>query len=63
GSAILEFMNQNRIKDVDLIMHGLPDKFVDHGTPDELFRDLKMDPKGVSEIMRDFLYTKEKVNA
>ena len=63
GSAILEFMNQNRIKDVDLIMHGLPDKFVEHGTPDELFRDLKMDPKGVSEVMRDFLYSRDKVNA
>jgi 1-deoxy-D-xylulose-5-phosphate synthase len=61
GSAILEFMNQQKIKDVDLIMHGLPDKFVEHGTPDELFRDLKMDPAGISEIIRNFLLTKEKV--
>jgi len=63
GSAILEFMNQNKITDVDLIVHGLPDKFVEHGTPDELFRALKMDPKGVSEVMRDFLYSRDKVNA
>jgi 1-deoxy-D-xylulose-5-phosphate synthase len=61
GSAVLEFMNQHRINDVELIVHGLPDKFVDHGTPDELYSDLKMDVKGVSEIMKDLLLQKEKV--
>jgi 1-deoxy-D-xylulose-5-phosphate synthase len=61
GSAVLEFMNQHRINDVELIVHGLPDKFVDHGTPDELYSDLKMDVKGVSEIMKDLLLQKEKI--
>ncbi len=62
GSAILEFMNQHNIKDVDVIVHGLPDRFVEHGTPDELFRDLKLDAKGISEIIKDHLLSKEKVN-
>lgn len=61
GSAILEFMNQQNIKDVDVIVHGLPDKFVDHGTPDELFSDLKLDTKGIVEIIKDHLLSKEKV--
>ncbi len=61
GSAILEFMNQYRINDVELLVHGLPDKFVDHGTPDELYSDLKMDVKGVSEIIKDLLLQKEKI--
>jgi 1-deoxy-D-xylulose-5-phosphate synthase len=61
GSAILEFMNQNNIKDVDLIVHGLPDRFIDHGTPDELYEELKMDGKGISGIIREFLISKEKV--
>ena len=61
GSAILEFMNQQKINDVDVIVHGLPDKFVEHGTPDELFRDLKLDAKGVTEIIKDHLLSKEKV--
>lgn len=60
GSAILEFMNQNKIDDVELIVHGLPDKFVEHGTPDELYSDLKMDVKGVSSIIKDLLLKKEK---
>jgi len=60
GSAVLEFMNQNKINDVDLLVHGLPDKYVEHGTPDELFRDLKLDPVGVAEVIKDHLFTKEK---
>ncbi|MFI5211845.1 MAG: transketolase C-terminal domain-containing protein, partial [Ignavibacteria bacterium] len=63
GSAVLEFMNQQKIHDVDVIVHGLPDKFVEHGTPDELFADLKMDVKGVSSIIKDLLLSKEKVSA
>jgi 1-deoxy-D-xylulose-5-phosphate synthase len=62
GSAVLEFMNQHNIKDVDIILHGLPDKFVDHGTPDELYRDLKMDGSGIAEIIREHLVSKEKAN-
>jgi 1-deoxy-D-xylulose-5-phosphate synthase len=61
GSAILEFMNQNKIKDVDVIVHGLPDKFIEHGTPEELYADLKMDGKGIAGIIREFLVSKEKV--
>ncbi len=60
GSAVLEFMNQSKIDDVDVIIHGLPDKFVDHGTPDELYSDLKMDVKGVSSIIKELLLKKEK---
>ena len=62
GSAILEFMNQNKITDVDLIVHGLPDKYVEHGTPDELFRDLKLDANGIKEIIKDHLLSKEKMS-
>jgi 1-deoxy-D-xylulose-5-phosphate synthase len=63
GSAILEFINQHKIQGVDVIVHGLPDRFIDHGTPDELYADLKMDGKGISSIIREFLIKKEKVSA
>ena len=61
GSAVLEFMNQNNIKDADVVVHGLPDKFIDHGTPDELYDLLKMDGKGIASIIREFLMAKEKI--
>ncbi len=61
GSAILEFMNQNKIKDADVIVHGLPDRFIDHGTPEELYEELKMDGKGISSIIKEFLFSKQKI--
>ena len=61
GSAILEFMNQNRIKNVDVIVHGLPDKFIEHANPDEQYEALKMDGKGIAEIIKDLLLNKEKI--
>jgi 1-deoxy-D-xylulose-5-phosphate synthase len=61
GSAILEFINQNKIKDVDVLVHGLPDKFIGHATPEELYEELKMDGKGLVSIIKDFLLLKEKV--
>jgi 1-deoxy-D-xylulose-5-phosphate synthase len=63
GSAILEFVNQHKIKDVDILVHGLPDRFIEHGTPDELYTELKMDGKGIASIIREFLVSKEKVEA
>lgn len=61
GSAVLEFMNQNQIKNVDVLVHGLPDKFIDHAAPEELYSDLKMDGKGIASIVKDFLLSKDKV--
>ncbi|MCX7877661.1 MAG: 1-deoxy-D-xylulose-5-phosphate synthase, partial [Ignavibacteria bacterium] len=62
GSAVLEFINQQRIKNCEIIVHGLPDRFIEHGTPEELYRDLKMDPKGIAEIASEFLEEKEKIH-
>jgi len=62
GSAVLEIINQNKIKDVDIIVHGLPDRFIDHGTPEELFEELKMDGKGIASIVRELLTKKEQVS-
>jgi 1-deoxy-D-xylulose-5-phosphate synthase len=62
GSAILEFINIHNIKDIDVIVHGLPDRFIDHGTPEELYRDLKLDGSGIASIVKELLLSKEKVN-
>ena len=63
GSAVLEFMNQNNIRDAEVLIHGLPDRFVDHGTPDELYEELKMDGKGIASVIKEFLLSKEKISA
>ena len=61
GSAILEFMNQNRIKNADVIVHGLPDKFIEHANPEDQYASLKMDGIGIAEIIKDLLLNKEKI--
>lgn len=54
GSAVLEFM-----ADHDYHVHvgriGLPDKFVDHGSPDELYREYGLDQQGIYKAARAFI--------
>ncbi len=53
GSAVAEYFAKNNIKNVRLKMHGLPDRFVDHGTPNELYRDYGLDAQGIAAVVRD----------
>ncbi len=55
GSAISEFITENKIKDVDLIIHGIPDRVIQHGTQEELFEILKLDSKGIAETALEFI--------
>ncbi len=58
GSAISEFAEQYGYKN-DILMHGLPDKFIEHGSLDELYSLLKLDAKGIAEVTSMF-YCREK---
>jgi 1-deoxy-D-xylulose-5-phosphate synthase len=53
GSAVAEFMAQNNFKN-DILIHGIPDRFIEHGKPEELYEELKMDAKGIAEVTREF---------
>lgn len=53
GSAISEFAAQHNFKN-DILMHGIPDRFIEHGKPEELYEELKMDAKGIAEVTREF---------
>lgn len=55
GSAVLESISRNGLTDVAVKLHGLPDEFVEHGSPKELYRLLKLDGPGVAEITKEFL--------
>src|SRR5690606_35569700 len=45
GSAVAEFAVQHNYKN-DILIHGIPDRFIEHGTPEELHEELKIDGKG-----------------
>lgn len=53
GSAVLEFMADNQYSS-ELKRIGIPDKFIDHGTTDELYRDYGLDQQGIYQTVRSF---------
>jgi 1-deoxy-D-xylulose-5-phosphate synthase len=55
GSAVSEYFVQQPDFNSDILIHGIPDRLVEHGTQAELFNDLKMDGEGIAEITAEFL--------
>ena len=60
GSAVSEFTSQYGYKN-DILLHGLPDRFIEHGKPEELHAELKLDPEGIFEVVSEFLKEKIKI--
>lgn len=54
GAGVAEYMANNNFKS-DLLMIGLPDKFVDHGTQAELHKMLEIDPEGIARRISGFI--------
>lgn len=54
GSAVLEFMADHQYNAV-LKRIGIPDKFIDHGTTDELYREYGLDQHGIYRTIKAFM--------
>ena len=54
GSAVLEFMAENGYSSRIKIL-GIPDRFIEHGTPDELYRECGIDARGITETVLNML--------
>ena len=52
GSAILEFMNEHNYKATVKIM-GIPDRYIEHGSPKELYNEIEIDAPHIAEAIRD----------
>jgi 1-deoxy-D-xylulose-5-phosphate synthase len=58
GSAVSEYFS-NKTYSAPKILHlGISDHFVTHGTTQELYKVLKLDPKGIAESIKIFLSKK-----
>ncbi|MBX7043592.1 MAG: 1-deoxy-D-xylulose-5-phosphate synthase [Ignavibacteria bacterium] len=57
GSAVSEFAVQHGYKN-DILIHGVPDRFIDHGKPEELHKDLRLDAEGIFSIAKEFISKK-----
>jgi 1-deoxy-D-xylulose-5-phosphate synthase len=55
GSAVLESLGKQGLMNVTVKFHGLPDSFVEHGLPSELYQALKLDGPGIAEVTKEFL--------
>ncbi len=54
GSAVAEFMAQHGYC-AQLKTLGIPDEYIPHGTPEELYRDCGFDAQGIAKIIREML--------
>ena len=57
GSAVIEYANDNSYK-AKIIRLGIPDRFIDHGTPEELYRECGYDADGIASAARNLVVSK-----
>ncbi len=61
GSAVLEFMAENNFSATVKLL-GIPDKFIEHGSPEDLYKECGIDVKGITNSVLDLLGTEKVVN-
>ena len=54
GSAVLEFMSDNGYH-INVKRLGIPDTFVEHGTPEELYNMLGLDAEGIVDSLKKLI--------
>jgi len=59
GSAVLESLSKQGLTHVAARLHGLPNDFVEHGAPNELYKMLKLDAGGIALVVREFLHSRK----
>jgi 1-deoxy-D-xylulose-5-phosphate synthase len=57
GSAVLEWLNDNGFK-TRVIRLGIPDRFIDHGTQPELYRECGIDTDGLYQTVQKLVAPK-----
>ena len=58
GSAVLEFMAENDYK-AEIIRMGIPDSFIEHGTPDELYATIGLSTEGIEKKINEMIRVEE----
>jgi 1-deoxy-D-xylulose-5-phosphate synthase len=58
GSAVLESLSRHGLGHVAVKLHGLPNEFVEQGSPAELYRRLRLDGEGIAHVVREFLHAR-----
>ena len=56
GSAVLEEIAKLNCTNLQVLNLGLPDEFITHGKPDELYKLLSLDAVGLAKTIKDFYF-------
>ncbi|MDE3058720.1 MAG: 1-deoxy-D-xylulose-5-phosphate synthase, partial [Bacteroidota bacterium] len=59
GSAVMEALTQFQHRHVHLKLHGLPDQFIEQGSPSELLALARLDAKGIASVVKSFCEERE----
>lgn len=54
GSAVLEYCADNRM-DLTIRRMGIPDRFIEHGTPEELYAEIGLNAGGIEKVLREMI--------
>lgn len=55
GSAILEYLAEKNYNNIRILNLGIPDKFIEQGSQDELLREVRLDAESIAEEITQFL--------
>jgi 1-deoxy-D-xylulose-5-phosphate synthase len=56
GSSVLEYAeSQKSNRENEIYIHGIPDKYIEHGTQQELLHMLKLDSTGIASLIKELL--------
>ncbi|MBS1658903.1 MAG: 1-deoxy-D-xylulose-5-phosphate synthase [Bacteroidetes bacterium] len=61
GSAILEFMSDHGY-DAEVKRLGIPDKFIEHGSPRELYHECRFDDESIFETVKEMISSRVTVH-
>jgi 1-deoxy-D-xylulose-5-phosphate synthase len=62
GSAVLEFMAENNFSATVKLL-GIPDKFIEHGSPEDLYRECGIDVKGITNSVIELIEKTESLKS
>lgn len=63
GSAVLELLADCRFKDVSVRCLGIPDRFIEHATPEQQLEECGLTPDGIYRAAFEFLGPRESAGA
>ena len=58
GSAVLEFIESENIRNIETKVLGLPDKFIEHGKREELFKKYHLTADEICETIKTEIFRK-----